>query len=290
MIKFSVILFVLLVTFKLISQNEIDKEVILLLEQIKPKPNSVIKTKNSNYKNLSGGHLQGVQLVVADFYYLTGSSGNFSYLIKTKRDSSELIKLEKAPFKHAGGFQIDSNLMAVGIEDNVSKNKSKVIVYSLDSLKELAVINREGEVKRNTAGCVGICTTDTNICMVVGDWNTEHLDFYIASKVDEKFQLTSTIKTKQFYYWKSYQNINLFYYKENFYLFGLTGSVFGKNIIDLYKINIDFETLQFLTRKKVKNKNAINFRWGGGIHWNGYNFLVLGSNYGGKKVKVGVYE
>ena len=192
---------------------------------------AIIQFGNSQEVNNQGGHLQGVQLVSAnnsEYALLTGSSDSYSYYAVVKLgDTNEVISVNKLmdkPFKHAGGFQIFQNYMAIGIEDNSNKNKSQVCVYDITDpenppVKPISVIERNGEALRSTAGCIGITKHKNKALVVVGDWDTKHLDFY-SCRFDElesnRLKLIFTIDAEKIDKadwidddWHSYQNINL---------------------------------------------------------------------------------
>lgn len=70
--------------------------------------------------------------------------------------------------------------MAIEIEDNHLKDKSKMHIYEINNphSEPLQIIQRTGKAKRVTAGCVGIIEIENHILVVVGNWDTKHLDFY----------------------------------------------------------------------------------------------------------------
>ncbi|MCK5370142.1 MAG: hypothetical protein KAQ62_16390, partial [Cyclobacteriaceae bacterium] len=170
-------------------KDDAEIQIINSLEKINSTPIS-ITFQNSLEINNNGGHLQGIQYLnheQKDYYVLSGSSGTYSYYSIVKIGKENMVistnKILEKPFKHAGGFQIYNNLMAIGVEDNNAKNKSKVFIFQLDNPEKppdnpLAIIERMGTFKRATAGCVGITVISNKVLVVVGDWDTEHLDFY----------------------------------------------------------------------------------------------------------------
>ena len=144
----------------------------------------------------------------------------------------------------------------------------------------LAIIDRMGTFKRATAGCVGITTIKGKVIVVVGDWDTEHLDFY---RIDEdklfedgaSLELEYSINTKSINKstWiddsrQSYQNINLFQdEKQNLFLAGMTSNEAG-DIIDIFRIETP-DLSSFSLRKTETHTFAPNkhtkFRYGAGI-------------------------
>ena len=177
------------------GQTYNDDLIVSKFNRIEENP-SVISFKNNKKINNRGGHLQGIQFIQNNtnkYALLSGSSDSYSYYSVIKLGTeSEVISVNKLmgkPFKHAGGFQIFQNYLAVGIEDNSKKDKSKVCIYDISdpenpSTKPLAIIEREGKPLRSTAGCVGITKYKNNALLAVGDWDTKHIDFY-SCKIDK---------------------------------------------------------------------------------------------------------
>jgi hypothetical protein len=221
----------------------------------------IIKYKNELEINNQGGHLQGVQLLERggeEFAILTGSSSTYAYYsVAKKGNQSEVLSINRlmdTPFKHAGGFQVFQNLMAVGIEDNSAKDKSKVCIYEIDepekpSVAPLTLIERRGEPLRATAGCAGITKIGEQVLVVVGDWDTKHLDFYLCSehRLRQKptaFEKVFTIDTERMDRsnwadngWHSYQNINLVKDTDGkLYLFGFQRVDQRGDIADLFLV------------------------------------------------------
>ena len=292
---YSFFIYLLLTPFVGITQSISNSETMLInaIEKINPKPTS-ISFHNSLDINNHGGHLQGIQYInhkQNDFYVMSGSSDTYSYYSIVKIGNKNLvistkILLEK-PFKHAGGFQIYRNLMAIGVEDNELKNKSKVLIFNIEDPEKppaepIAVIDRLGTTKRATAGCVGITVIRGKVLVVVGDWDTEHLDFY---RIDheklgldgEALELEYSLDTRKIdksgwsdNEWLSYQNINFITDASgDLYLTGMTSNSNKKNTLDLFKVNS--EELSIFKLKKVYSKNfesnpQTTFRWGAGIH------------------------
>ena len=265
--------------------------------------------RNNLEVNNSGGHLQGIQQLDHggdEYFVFSGSSLTYSYYAIAKGGEVNRIlsinKILDKPFKHAGGFQIYQDLMAIGVEDNDEKNKSKVFIFHLDNPekppeKPLAIIDRMGTFKRATAGCVGIATLHGKVIVVVGDWDTEHLDFY---RIDEDklfeegatLELEYSLNTKKLdksswidERWLSYQNINFIVDQNNtLFLAGMTSNENEENVLDIFLVETsDLSSFQL---KKVDSvifpsKDSTRFRWGAGI-WieptQGIHILSCGEN------------
>ena len=275
---------------------ETSNEVISGAEKLIDPPSSLIFFNTFEINN-QGGHLQGIQYLKHkenDYYILSGSSEEYSYysIVKSGIENKVISvnKLLDKPFKHAGGFQIFQNLMAIGVEDNDAKKMSKVFIFNLDNPEKppeepLAVIDRSGSIRRATAGCVGITVIEGKVLIVVGDWDTEHLDFYIADHLklgngDETPELAYSIEIKNINKtgwtddnWLAYQNVNFIQDDAgHLFLAGMASDENNENVLDLFKVESDklssFKLVKIHTRKFSQNKQT-GFRWGAGI-----SFLV----------------
>lgn len=244
--------------------------------------------------NNSGGHVQGIQGLrynQNEYIILSGSSSEYSYYSIVKTGTKNMVisvnKILDMPFKHAGGFQIYENLMAIGVEDNDAKNKSKVFIMQISNPehppdKPLAIIDRMGTFKRATAGCVGITVVQGKVLVVVGDWDTAHLDFYRIDK-DKLYEegatleLEYSIDTKKMDKknwtdegWLSYQNINFINdQKDHVFLAGLTSNDAGENVIDVFQVQsqeLSTFRLQKIYSRSFPANQYTNFRWGAGIY------------------------
>jgi hypothetical protein len=270
-------------------------QIITDLDQVTQNP-SVISFNNALEINNTGGHLQGIQKLIHnqnEYFILTGSSSGYSYYAIVKTGEENMVisvnKILEKPFKHAGGFQIYDNLMAIGVEDNDAKNQSKVFIFHLENPEKppeepLAIIDRMGTHKRATAGCVGIIAIQEKILVVVGDWDTAHLDFYRIDKnrlyeegatLELEYSLNSKNVDRSNWIdktWLSYQNINFVTDKSNkLYLAGLASNNKGENVIDLFEVESqDLSTfnLQKIYSHSFPSNKHTKFQWGAGIYQN----------------------
>jgi len=284
------------------SSAEHPNSMIDQIRQIKDEPNEIV-IHNSIPLHNAGGHIQGVQAMNHQgktFYFLSGSTDKYSYYSIAKIDENNRFITHKMilekPFKHAGGFQIYDKLMAVGIEDNDQKKRSKVFVYLIENPeappeKPLAIIERFGTAKRGTAGCVAIAELDDKVIIVVGDWDTKNLDFYVINRellgVDPaalilEYSLKSGEIEKSGWIddeWLSYQNINLIKDRSNeLWLAGMASNSKGENILDLYRLS--HQGFKSFSLQKVYSRNfGANpkglFRWGAGIYHDHESIQIL---------------
>lgn len=271
------------------GQANNDEFIISKFKSISKNPTSIVFENNIKVNN-TGGHLQGIQLIqkgINKYAFLSGSSDSYAYLSVVKLgDKNEVISVNRLmdkPFKHAGGFQIFEDYLAVGIEDNEKKDKSKVCIYDISnpenlSVEPVAVIEREGKPKRSTAGCIGITKYKNKALLAVGDWDTKNIDFYscpfnnIGKGKFEKFQSINTEKISKKDWidtdWHSYQNINLISYNSDLYLIGLGQNNNQEDLADLFLLKEDNSNnfnLVKLASKTFQCKNEVSFKAGAGV-------------------------
>ncbi len=253
----------------------------------------VLTCRNDFELNNRGGHLQGAQLMLKDgqeYAILSGSSSTYAYYSVARLDPDpEVISvniLMDKPFKHAGGIQVFEDLLVVGIEDNAKKDKSKVCIYEIPDpekppLEPVAVISRKGEAFRSTAGCTAIARTGNGWLLVVGDWDTKHLDFYLGKGYSQRqgqgpFRKVYSMDMDKIdrsgwsdNAWHSYQNINLLKDKAGkTYLAGLGRDGRNENVADLYLLEQtdqrEFSLMKLQSKTFVCRKGA-DFQSGAGI-------------------------
>lgn len=263
----------------------------------------VIVCRNDLEINNQGGHLQGVQLFTrddAEYAILSGSSGTEAYYAVAKLDGpAEVLSLNllmHKPFKHAGGIQIYQDFLIVGIEDNTSKDKSKVCLYQVKDprkppVEPLTQTGRSGKPLRSTAGCAGMAGIGDRYLAVVGDWDTKHLDFYLIDenrieKGVDAFENVYSIDTEKVdrtgwvdNEWLAYQNINLFRDTDGqLYLVGLGQNEEQENRADLYLVehnNLTEFTLKKLLSRSFDCSEGSSFRSGAGINQKADGTLTL---------------
>jgi hypothetical protein len=250
----------------------------------------IITYSNPLEINNSGGHLQGIQHLqnkTGNYFILSGSSDSYSYYTVVKQnDKNEVVSVNKLmdkPFKHAGGFQVFQNYMAVGIEDNDTKSKSKVCIYDISNPeipteKPVSEIERSGSILRSTAGCVGITKYRDKILLAVGDWDTKNIDFYSCKSAEFPkghfelfFSLNTETSNRENWIdsnWLPYQNINLISTVEDeLYLIGLGQNNKNENVADLFQITDDGTGKFKLIKQASKTfncENEVNFKAGAG--------------------------
>lgn len=265
-------------------------------------PESIAFTNEESVNN-EGGHLQGVQYYSRtgqEYAFVTGSSSTYSYYGVVKINENphliSVVKILEKPFKHAGGFQIYEDYLAVGIEDNEERNRSKVYLFHLDDPENppkdpVSIINREGAYERATAGAVGLTRVEDKFIVVVGDWDSRHLDFYVSETNDDQnhpiaFRKVHTISTAQIdkddwsdTQFHGYQNLNLIGGKQSeLFLVGMGHNENQQNVADLFSISTDqFKSFSIkkITSKLLESKNGANFRSGSGIFFKNNQLNII---------------
>ncbi len=252
--------------------------------------------KNSIPLDTSGGHLQGIQIYDGQggpYFFLSGSSDSAAYLTIANANDLEVLDhltLFAAPLRHAGGIQVVRDYLVVGVEDNDLRTRSKILIYSILDLLEgevtpLVTIDREGEFERSTAGCTALAEIKDGWILVVGDWDSRHLDFYHSETPMEEgsFRLIQTLVMNNVDRtdwcdpeWMAYQNINLFEKDDELFLAGLMSDKTRNNVIDIYLLEDLLEGIS-LTKKlrKILPNTGGDFSWGAGIFIRGYQVEIL---------------
>jgi len=285
-----------------------------LFDRLPTNPKPLIFANEIEINN-KGGHLQGVQryfFKAQEYLFLSGSSSTYGYLAVAHQGKvRKLHRLMFKPFKHAGGFQIHQDWLAVGIEDNEARNTSVVHVYKLadplvDLPAPLGVIERSGEWERATAGAVAISQRGQTLWVVVGDWGNRHMDYYRAdlrsSSAKLEFQRAGEVdmvngSRKD---WidpvaRAYQNINLFVFENQLYLAGFAGDEpSGDNVLDVFTVDLDSASpvITKVYSRRFAPIPTTKFRWGAGMSFDGGSHVAIyacGDNIR-KTVEVAVYR
>ncbi|MCC5931315.1 MAG: hypothetical protein JJU28_18850 [Cyclobacteriaceae bacterium] len=245
--------------------------------------------------NQHGGHLQGIQMLREkdqSFIYLSASSSNIAYLLKLRiypnAKTIEVDTLMQEPFRHAGGFQIYQHYLAIGIEDNYTRDIAVVNIYNLSESafagNPTYTFQRKGAYEKVTAGATGICKYKNEIILAVANWDARNIDFY--SIPEAAFIQGKGSFSKIFTYeaqdadrsnwinpeWLSYQNINLFTDDQGrLFMLGFTRDNTDRQVADLFVIHVEpAEDIRFHLQK-IHSKNftchsGADFKAGVGAH------------------------
>ena len=240
----------------------------------------VVQLKPNGVKVPNGGHLQGVQCLNDSLLLITASSNSYSYYLLAQFNIAtgkgvliSIHKISDSPFRHAGGCQLYEHTLAVGIEDNHSKDKSDILLISFDEkgseTARRVVAHRSGEVKRSTAGAVGFTKlANKQYMLVVGDWDSKNLDVYISKPgVDSVFDSLTTVHITDLKQVPSYQAINLFCdVNGNVHMdgFALDGT---KNRSDEFMLLLNGGKAKLVHKRTdiYKCQGGASFRFGSGV-------------------------
>ena len=250
--------------------------------------------------SLTGGHLQGVGRVDPHTLAISTSGDHRATVMfvrwedRTGTGDGEIITtvaVGQHPLDHAGGLQIADDVLAVGVEDNGAKDRSRIVLLdvadpaSTTSLDHLAFDRpADGQtrtVKRWTAGAVGLTKTGTGHLLVVGSWDSADLDFYrstgddlrstacrfrhVATWSSDRADRSSWVDDT----WASYQSLNLVTSDDGRqFVIGGNRNARGEDWIDLYEIELALPAARRLTKVAKKHltcREGASFRWSGGI-------------------------
>jgi hypothetical protein len=247
----------------------------------------VVHFKNRQTEIPAGGHLQGIQAIdtKGGVLAITASSSGYSYMITVNLQNEELLSVSKlldSPYRHAGGCQAIGSLLIVGIEDNIAKDKSKIVAVQLTgagSLKNTRVlVNRQGYYKRSTAGAVGaINTNDGRRIVVAGDWDSKNIDCYAGTAASDSLYPVNTLVAPAGSGWPSFQSINL--------VADTAGRLFmvgfsldrSKNRADLFELDFSGDTFsaKLIYTRYFKCLGKASFRYAAGIGSSAENGLCI---------------
>ncbi len=251
----------------------------------------------------SGGHLQGVQYTLKNnrpYIYLSGSSGREAYLLEMSIDSMYQLRqyyvLDSMPMKHAGGIQVFPPYLAVGIEDNESRDTSNIHIYHINNFNTpVLTIPRSGPFEKATAGAVAIVNQNDGYLILVANWNSMDIDIYATqcmNLADPECQVlhlrTWSKSTADMSTWidpnfLSYQNLNLFWDSEDSLM--MVGFARNKEIdvADVFLVDLSSEIASQDMLQKIYHKpfypEKTNFSAGAGMYWNGKQIKVYSCDH-----------
>lgn len=226
---------------------------------------------NRHYATPTGGHLQGIQATGNGYWLITAGSSNYSYYLCVAGDTLQsLHKLYDTPYRHAGGCQFTGDKLFTGVEDNIAKDKAKVVAVGENG--SIAVIaQRSGRYKRSTAGATGAVYVNGKYIVAVADWDSRNIDFYRADAAG--YDSVGTFSAGTGVTWGSYQSVNLLADTAgNLFMVGFCKD--GKyNRADLFAVNSAYN-LALLSSRTFTCKRRCSFRYGAGLGVN-KNTLVV---------------
>lgn len=245
-------------------------------------------------------HQQGIQKTHQGQFVVSGSANAKGYVYLTDADKKLVHCLTVPPeypdYNHMGGIQVVGNVLAVGCEDTNagSKGGSVVLFYDITDVRAPRLLDSRITRSNNnsTAGAVGLSVYENGWLAVVGNWDTQRLDFYrmrdsnlLEGRWDEQpFARWSkdtplgggSIDGS----WSAYQNLNLFMdLQGTLWLIGMHSTTVGnEDWADLYKVKLTAKpsssgsiTHEVTLVKKAKkhfyrNGEGPRFRYGSGYY------------------------
>ena len=220
---------------------------------------------NRHYATPAGGHLQGIQATSNGGWLITASSSSYSYYLHVTADTLQsLTKLYDTPYRHAGGCQLAGGKLYTGIEDNVARDKAKVVAVAENgSLAVIAI--RNGTYKRSTAGATGAVFVNGKCIVAVADWDSRNIDFY---RVDAAgYDSVGTFSAGNAVKWGSYQSINLLADTAgNMFLVGFCKDG-TSNRADLFAIDNNYQ-ISIISSRAFTCKRGCSFRYAAGLSVN----------------------
>jgi hypothetical protein len=227
-------------------------------------------------------HQQGVQAAPGGGFVVSGStregSASYFYITDSAGQVINVTTIERGAYSHAGGIQVYGAILAVGVENPSNKRGgSRVYFYDLSNprlpRRLPLVITRPIE----TAGAVGLTQSDSGYLCVVGNYDSERLDFYRFRDLNraDGGGIMNTGRTVGGGDWHSYQNINLFTGADrSVWLIGMhTSGVMREDWADLFRVTFSNNDTQFRISKEGKKHHICStqgsrFVYGSGYSWN----------------------
>jgi len=239
-------------------------DVLAALDEVSQTPHE-LACQAGDFAIPPGGHFQGIQQAMIGgkhFAVISGSSDSASYLVLVALENStgRLVALKRllaSPFKHAGGFQVFGDYLAVGIEDNDAKDSSKIWILELSQLlapgrpRPIVEIERRGQYKRATAGAVGVAKAHGRHLLVVATWDSATIDIYesngkalhdpaFAFKLRETWQANKADRSSwSDRHYAAYQNINLVVDKNDHVFMVGFGKTDAENVMDIFEVKLE---------------------------------------------------
>jgi len=209
-------------------------------------------------------------------------------------------------YTHAGGFQIQGNLLAVGVEKGCNamnrmipkglpgacEKASRVLFFDVSDPSNPVKLNTYIDRPGTTAGAVGLLKQESGKWLVLaGGTDSNELDLYVQNDDGSfhkaahwsKNELVTAVGVSGGY--KSYQTLNLVLQKDGaIYMVGTTRSptMIGRDYFDLFKVQPSGggrATITFVASKAVRSRGA-DFSAAGAIYVDtSTNMIGYGSSW-----------
>lgn len=256
---------------------------------------------------LVGGHLQGLAVLDDRTLFLSASGERHATVLRISWESllgtgpgsvTEQLTVGSDPLRHPGGIQIADSVLAVGIEDDVSRAESKIVFLDVDPVAHATPLthlefSRRASLSdtgagRWTAGAVGLTRRNSHFLLVVGSWHSATLDFYLSTTGDlrdpkTRFEHRATWEASRSNRttwldtnWESYQCLWVSFCGGRTHLLGSHRNGGGEDWLDLYRVDLGAGSEQLITKvgKRHLACRGATFKHAGGF------FLAAGSDVG----------
>jgi hypothetical protein len=263
-----------------------------------------------------GGHLQGVQWRhdaggQRDLVYLSHDSETIAYLIVAEfapdlKSAGRVVHVHRfpsddqsPPLRHAGGFQIAGDVLAIGLEDNQLKARSQVQFWNVATPEnpiryEHLTIRRLGKPKEQTAGAVALIERRRDCWLAVANWDSRAIDFYVSNGkplADSECRFAHQVRwladAADSHDWHpdqrfgAYQSIHFVADQDDhLFLFGLDTEPSGADVVELFAVSTDAppaSMLRKLARRPVRLVAGSHFRFAGGVGTSNGQITILAS-------------
>jgi hypothetical protein len=247
-----------------------------------------------------GGHIQGIQLqrdIGRNRFlaFLSHDSQRQAYVVVAAfaqpwGQPGELLhvhRFSEGRLRHAGGFQLLGNVLAIGLEDNRSRDRSEIQFWNAANPTDWQQLNhlmikRTGEPKDKTAGAVAIARQADHVVVAVANWDSRAIDFYRSSMLNLTddhchFEVLGRwiVHGAETFGWQpdqrfgSYQAVNLVAQSDGaLYLLGFHQRQARRNFVDLYAVDLSVATrpsLRKVAAKQITLSGGNHFKYGGGV-------------------------
>ena len=254
-------------------------------------------------------HQQGIQRTTGGDFIVSGSGSQSGYIYFADRSSLNIIKVLTPVVRnlnHIGGIQVADNILAAGYErlESGATGTSVVLFYDVRNAAAPAALDHltiERTSAGQTAGAVGLCRDGASWLLLVGNWDSDQLDFYRSNGANlfaatTRFAPVGTWRLSTNGLgagsidnrWGVYENINLFADADgSLWFVGMQTTLLGTNIsidfldaaldflkadwADLYQLTIASNQITVTKRANKRfhrNGDGPRFRYGAGFRLN----------------------
>lgn len=248
-------------------------------------------------------HMQGIQKTGRGEFVVTGSAVDSGYIYFASPENEivnviipEFFDTNGQPLNHVGGCQVADGILVVGYErlENRSKGTSKILFYDIQDIRGPTLLSHltiSRDEPKSTAGITALSVYRDRWLLLVANWDSKRLDFYLSNRGDLTDRSASFGSSPAYSWskkknglgpgsiddnWKAYQNINMFtgdIEPDSPWFIGMhTDMGHGRaNWADLYQVKFDDD--RAIVTKKGKREFHRNgkgplFRYGSGFFLN----------------------